>query len=46
MRAAKATGNSPYPIRALAEQLRAVGDQGYALADNAMKIAEERAERN
>jgi uncharacterized protein (DUF1778 family) len=45
MRAAKATDDSPYPIRALAAQLRAIGDQGYALADKPLKVAEEEAGR-
>ena len=30
-RARMATDDNPYPMRALAEQLRAIGDQGYAL---------------
>ena len=45
MRAAMAAEDNPYPMRALAAQLRAIGDQGYALADKAMKVAEEEAER-
>jgi hypothetical protein len=45
MRAAMAADENPYPMRALAAQLRAIGDQGYALADKAMKVAEEEAER-
>jgi hypothetical protein len=36
-----AADDNPYPMRALAEQLRAIGDQGYALAEKAMKVAEE-----
>ena len=34
-----------YPMRALAEELRAIGDQGYALAEKALKVAEDEAER-
>jgi uncharacterized protein (DUF1778 family) len=45
MRAAMAAEENPYPMRALAAQLRAIGDQGYALAEKAMKVAEEEAER-
>jgi hypothetical protein len=45
MRAAMAADENPYPMRALAAQLRAIGDQGYALAEKAMKVAEEEAER-
>jgi hypothetical protein len=33
---------NPYPMRDLAEQLRAIGDQGYALAEGAFKAAEAR----
>jgi hypothetical protein len=43
MRAAMAADDNPYPMRALAAQLRAIGDQGYALAEKAMKVAEEEA---
>ena len=43
MRATMAADDNPYPMRALAAQLRAIGDQGYALAEKAMKIAEEEA---
>jgi hypothetical protein len=32
-------------MRALAAQLRAIGDQGYALAEKAMKVAEDEAAR-
>jgi hypothetical protein len=32
-------------MRALAAQLRVMGDQGYALAEKAMKVAEEEADR-
>ena len=46
MRATMAADDNPYPMRALAEQLRAIGDQGYALAEKAMKVAEEEADRN
>ena len=45
MRAAMAADDNPYPMRALAAQLRAIGDQGYALAEKAMKVAEEEVER-
>ena len=31
MRAKMSTDDNPYPMRALAEQLRALGDKGYAL---------------
>jgi len=45
MRAAMDADDNPYPMRALAAQLRAIGDQGYALAEKAMKVAEGEAER-
>jgi hypothetical protein len=45
MRATMAADDNPYPMRALAAQLRAIGDQGYALADKALKVAEEEAAR-
>ena len=45
MRAAMASDDNPYPMRALAAQLRAIGDQGYALAERATRVAEEEAER-
>jgi uncharacterized protein (DUF1778 family) len=45
MRAKMATDNNPSPMRALAEELRAIGDQGYALAEKALKVAEDEAER-
>jgi len=45
MRATMAADDNPYPMRALAAQLRAIGDQGYALAEKAMKVAEEEAKR-
>jgi uncharacterized protein (DUF1778 family) len=45
MRAAMAADDNPYPMRALAAQLRAIGDQGYALADKALQVAEREAER-
>jgi hypothetical protein len=45
MRASMADDDNPYPMRALAAQLRAIGDQGYALAEKALKVAEEEAER-
>jgi hypothetical protein len=40
MRATMAAGDNPYPMRALAAQLRAIGDQGYAPAEQALKVAE------
>jgi uncharacterized protein (DUF1778 family) len=45
MRAAMAEDDNPYPMRTLAAQLRAMGDQGYALAEKALKVAEEEGER-
>ena len=45
MRATMAADDNPYPMRALAAQLRAIGDQGYALAEKAMKVAEQEAGR-
>ena len=45
MRATMADDDNPYPMRALAAQLRAIGDQGYALAEKAMKVAAEEAAR-
>jgi len=45
MRVSMAADDNPYPMRALAAQLRAIGDQGYALAEKALKVAEEEAER-
>ena len=45
MRATMADDDNPYPMRALAAQFRAIGDQGYALAEKALKVAEEEAER-
>ena len=45
MRARMASDDNPYPMRTLAEQLRALGDQGYALAEKAMTVAEEEADR-
>ncbi len=44
-RAAMAADDNPYPMRALAAQLRAIGDQGYALAEAALKVAEGEADR-
>jgi hypothetical protein len=41
-----AADDNPYPMRTLAAQLRAIGDQGYALADQALKVAEQEAARN
>ena len=37
MRATMAADDNPYPMRALAAQLRAIGDQGYALAEKARR---------
>ena len=45
MRATMAADDNPYPMRALAAQLRAIGDQGYALGEKALKVAEGEAER-
>ena len=45
MRASMAADENPYPMRALAAQLRAIGDQGHALAEKAMNVAEEEADR-
>ena len=45
MRARMASDDNPYPMRTLAEQLRALGDQGYALAEKAMTVAAEEADR-
>jgi hypothetical protein len=45
MRARMASDKNPYPMRDLAEQLRAIGDQGYALAEKALKVAEDEADR-
>jgi hypothetical protein len=45
MRARMASDKHPYPMRDLAEQLRAIGDQGYALAEKALNVAEEEADR-
>ena len=45
MRATMAADDNPYPMRALAAQLRAIGDQGYALAEKALKVAEPKADR-
>jgi hypothetical protein len=45
MRARMASDKNPYPMRDLAAQLRAIGDQGYALAEKAMKVAEDEAAR-
>jgi uncharacterized protein (DUF1778 family) len=41
MRASMVADDNPYPMRALAAQLRAIGDQGYALAEKALKVAED-----
>jgi hypothetical protein len=45
MRATMASDDDPYPMRALAAQLRAIGDQGYALAEKALKVAEEQVDQ-
>jgi hypothetical protein len=45
MRATMAADDNPYPMRALAAQLKAIGDQGYALAEKALKVAEQGVER-
>jgi hypothetical protein len=45
MRARMASDQNPYPMRDLAEQLRKIGDQGYALAEQALKVAEDEADR-
>jgi hypothetical protein len=45
MRAAVAQDDNPYPMRNLAAQLRAIGDQGYAPVEKALKVAEAEAER-
>ena len=42
MRAAMAADDNPYPMRALAAQLRAIGDQGYALAETGAEGRRER----
>ena len=42
---AMAADDNPYPMRALAAQLRAIGDQGYALAEAALRVAEGEADR-
>ena len=36
---------TPTRCAPLAEELRAIGDQGYALAEKALKVAEDEAER-
>jgi uncharacterized protein (DUF1778 family) len=46
MRAATTADDNPYPMRSLAAQLRAIGDQGYALPETAMKVADEEATRH
>jgi hypothetical protein len=46
MRARMASDKNPYPMRDLAAQLRAIGDQGYALAEKALKVAEDEANRH
>lgn len=46
MRATMAADDNPYPMRTLAAQLKAMGDQGYALAEKALQVAEAEAARN
>ena len=45
IRAAMAADDNPNPLRTLAAQLRAIGEQGYAMAEKAMKAAEQEADR-
>jgi hypothetical protein len=45
MRARMASDKNPYPIRDLADQLRKIGEQGYALAEKALKVPEDEADR-
>jgi hypothetical protein len=45
MRDAMAADDNPYPTRARVAQLRAIGDQGYALAEKTMKVGEDEAAR-
>ena len=45
MRARMASENNPYPMRDLAEQFREIGDRGYALAEKALQVAEDEADR-
>ena len=45
MRARMASDKNPYPMRDLAEELRRIGEQGYALAEKALKVAEDEADR-
>jgi hypothetical protein len=40
-----ASDTNPYPLRDLAAQLRKIGDQGYAIAEKTLKVAEDEAER-
>ena len=40
-----AADDNPYPMPALAAELRAIADQRYALAEKALKVAEDEAER-
>jgi hypothetical protein len=37
--------DDPYPMRGLAAQLRAIGDQLPRLAENALNVAEQQADR-
>jgi hypothetical protein len=46
MPATMAADDNRYPMRALAAQLRAIGDQGNALAEKALNVAEGEAGRN
>jgi hypothetical protein len=45
MRARMASDRNPYPMRDLAAQLRQIGDQGHALAEKALQVAEDEAAR-
>jgi hypothetical protein len=45
MRARMASDRNPYPMRDLAKQLRRIGDEGYALAEKALQVAEDEANR-
>ena len=45
MGATMAADDNPYPMRALAARLRAIGDQGHALAEKPLKVAEQEADR-
>jgi Mobilization protein NikA len=45
MRARMASDKHPYPMRDLAAQLKEIGDKGHELAEQALKVAEDEAER-